>query len=64
MKTIDAQQQSRIFNITDHFDDFTFAGLTLTGGRTTGDNPLLSVLHSGGAVHSDSNGDLFIEKTG
>ena len=33
--TIDANQLSRIFNITATTGDFTFGGLTLTGGRTT-----------------------------
>ena len=32
--TIDAQQQSRIFNITAETGDFTIAGMTLTGGQT------------------------------
>ena len=34
--TIDANELSRIFNITATTGDFTLGGLTLTGGRTTG----------------------------
>ena len=44
--TIDAQQQSRIFNITAETGDFTIAGMTLTGGQTTGDNAAGTKTHS------------------
>ena len=37
--TIDANELSRIFNITATTGDFTLGGLTLTGGRTTDNNP-------------------------
>ena len=36
--TIDAQQQSRIFNITATTGDFNIVGMTITGGQMTGDN--------------------------
>ena len=54
--TIDAQQQSRIFNITATTGDFTLAGLTLTGGRTIVD----STLGRGGAIRSTTDGNLAI----
>ncbi len=55
--TIDANNASRIFNITTTggfvFDGITLAGLTLTGGRTTGDNANFSdTTFSGGAIRS------------
>jgi hypothetical protein len=53
--TIDANRQSRIFNITASSGDFTLAGLTLTGGRTTGEN--------GGAVKSVTSGTLTIDRS-
>ncbi len=43
---IDAQQQSRIFNITAENDDFAIEGLTLTNGKTTGSD------EGGGAIRS------------
>ena len=61
--TIDAQQQSRVFNITATTGDFTLTGLSLTGGRTI-DNSISSVgLGSGGAVRSLTTGNLTIEKS-
>ena len=49
--TVDANQLSRIFNITAATGDFTLAGLTLTGGKTIGDNANSSdTTFSGGAV--------------
>ena len=57
--TIDAQQQSRIFNIVVTTGDFTLAGLTLTGGRTTGDGSSFS----GGAVRSLTTGNLTIDQS-
>jgi predicted outer membrane repeat protein len=66
--TIDAQQQSRIFNIDDlgvsNDFDVTIAGLTLTRGQTTGDNPTFIVhTFSGGAIRSLSTGNLTIEQS-
>jgi len=55
--TINAQQQSRIFNITATTGDFTLAGLTLTGGRTTGD------VDFGGAIRSFSFGLLTLRES-
>lgn len=52
--TIDANLQSRIFNITAAAGDFTLAGLTLTRGRTTGNSEF------GGAVRSATSGMLTI----
>ncbi|MEZ6071918.1 MAG: right-handed parallel beta-helix repeat-containing protein [Pirellulales bacterium] len=46
LMTIDAQQNSRIFNITAASGDFTLAGMTITGGRTTGN------FERGGAISS------------
>jgi CSLREA domain-containing protein len=56
--TIDAQQLSRIFNITATTGDFTIEGLTLTRGRTVLDNQPAVDTHSGGAIRSLSNGTL------
>ncbi len=61
--TIDAQQNSRIFNITATTGDFTLAGLTLTGGRTTGDNVYPAQTFSGGAIRSLSTGSLTIDRS-
>ena len=47
--TIDAQKQSRIFNITAEYDDFTIEGLTLTNGKTTGGTRLEGRSNSGAA---------------
>ena len=55
--TIDAQQQSRIFDITAITGDYTFDRLTLTGGRTTG----RTHDRAGGAVQSFSVGTLTID---
>jgi predicted outer membrane repeat protein len=52
--TIDADQQSRIFNITAVTGGFTLAGLTLTGGMTTSE---------GGAVRSLTVGNLTIAES-
>jgi hypothetical protein len=53
--TINAQQQSRIFNITATSGNFTLAGLTLTGGKTTGNSgDDFDSTYSGGAVRSAS----------
>jgi predicted outer membrane repeat protein len=51
---IDAQQQSRIFDATATAGDVTLEGLTLTGGRTTGDGEL------GGAIRFQSSGTLLV----
>ena len=60
--TIDAQQQSRIFDITAKSGVYKIVGLTLTGGKTTGDNlaipPIFSLptAFSGGAIRSQTSG--------
>ena len=46
--TIDAQQNSRIFNFPGGTGDFTISGLTLTNGRSTLNSPQ----GSGGAIFS------------
>jgi hypothetical protein len=50
--TIDANQYSRIFHILSTQGNYTIAGLTLTGGKTTGDNRLGSTQFDGGAIRS------------
>jgi hypothetical protein len=68
--TIDANLQSRIFNFTAATDDLTLAGLTLTAGRTTGDNELIGGFpgpvtntYHGGAIRFISSGTLTIAKS-
>lgn len=65
--TLDAEQQSRVVNLTASFGDSTLAGLHLTRGLTTKSNqqiiqPYL-LLHDGGAVRSVSSGDLTLDQT-
>jgi CSLREA domain-containing protein len=57
MLTIDAQQQSRIFNISATTGDFTLAGMTLTGGRTTFPSNNTA---DGGAIVSLTSDNLYI----
>ena len=52
--TVNAQLNSRIFSITAATGNYTFRGLTLTNGRTTGGE-------HGGAIRSATSGDVFIE---
>ncbi len=61
--TVDAQQQSRIFNITATSGDFTIEGLTVAHGRTTGNNVTgpNPYDYSGGAIRSVSLGTLTLE---
>jgi hypothetical protein len=61
--TIDADNASRIFNITATTGNITLAGLTLTGGRTTGDNVFPATTFSGGAIRSLTPGNLILERT-
>ncbi len=61
--TIDAQQQSRIFDITATTGDFTLAGLTLSGGRTVVDSISSVGTGSGGAVRSLTTGNLTIDQS-
>ena len=55
---------SRVLNFSGETGDLTLTGLTLTGGRTTGDNAFIADLgraettHSGGGIHFNSSGDL------
>ena len=55
--TIDAQQQSRIFNISATTGDFASSGMTLTKGSTSGEDAAFS----GGAIHSTSTGLLTLD---
>ena len=58
---VDAQQNSRIFDITSTAGNVTINNLTLKNGRTTGNNPDSSTTtHSGGAIRSASSGTLTI----
>jgi len=62
--TIHAAFQSRIFNITATTGNFTLAGLTLTGGRTTGNNGAFpDSTFSGGAIRSLTSGNLTIDQS-
>ncbi|MEZ6071917.1 MAG: choice-of-anchor Q domain-containing protein [Pirellulales bacterium] len=63
--TVDAQQNSRIFNITAAAGDFTLAGMTLTGGRTTGANSDdgNDTSFSGGAIRALTAGQLILDRT-
>jgi len=55
--TIDADELSRIFHITATTGDFTFAGLTLTGGKT-----IVAGL-GGGAIRSLTTGSLTLSSS-
>ena len=55
--TIDAQQQSRIFNVTAKLGDFALSGMTLTKGSTSE----LGTSFGGGAIRSDSSGLLTLD---
>jgi len=57
--TIDAQQQSRILNVTATHGDFALACLTLTHGKTTGDGQA----YGGGAIRSLSDGLLSVNES-
>ena len=61
---INAQGNSRIFNITTTVGDITFSGLLLTGGQTTGSGASASdPTYSGGAIRSLSAGTLTIQSS-
>ena len=60
--TIDGDDLSRIFNITATTGDFHINGLTLTGGRTTGNNGFFpDTTYSGGAIRSLTDGNLTLD---
>ena len=62
--TIDANNTSRIINITATTGDFTLAGLTLSGGRTIGNNSNFpETTFDGGAVRSLTTGTLTIDRS-
>jgi hypothetical protein len=63
--TIDAQGQSRVFDIGASEGDFTLAGLIITGGKTTQDNSGVNseTTHSGGAIRSITTGVLTIQNS-
>ena len=57
--TIDANGLSRVFNITVGAGNVTLNGLSLTGGRTTGDNlNSADLTHAGGGIRFLSDGAL------
>ncbi len=59
--SIDANQQSRVLNIEGDAIDVTLSGLTVTGGRTIGNNSSTGdSTFSGGAIRSISSGSLTI----
>ena len=59
---IDAQQNSRVFNFTAPTGDFTIRDLTVTGGRTTGDNiDFDDNTYSGGGIRFGSDGLLRLQ---
>ncbi len=61
--TIDAQQQSRIFNITATTGDFSVSELKLTNGQTTGaEAEVFDTTFSGGAIRSVTSGLLTIQQ--
>jgi hypothetical protein len=51
---IDAQQQSRVFDVTDSVGDATFDGLTITGGYSHG------ILEDGGGIRSLAQNSLTV----
>jgi hypothetical protein len=63
--TVDGQENSRIVNIMAAAGDFTFAGLTLTGGKTTEDNStaIFDTQYSGAAIRSITSGNLTIDQS-
>ena len=54
---------SRVINFSSEAGDLTLAGLTLTGGRTTGNNGGSETTHSGGGIRFDSSGRLTLSVT-
>ncbi len=54
---VDAQRNSRIFDITSTAGDVTLEKLTLTGGRTTG------LVEHGGAIRSTTTGTLTVNQS-
>ncbi|HEX3601114.1 MAG TPA: hypothetical protein VHU84_13275, partial [Lacipirellulaceae bacterium] len=65
--TIDAQSQSRIFDITATTGDVNICGLTVTNGSVSGDNAFdqatsqYSNMYSGGAIRSVTSGNFTID---
>ncbi|MEZ6071163.1 MAG: choice-of-anchor Q domain-containing protein [Pirellulales bacterium] len=61
--TIDAQQRSRVANVYASSGDVAFAGLTITGGRSSGVNTnYYDTTYGGGAIRSLSTGMLTIDR--
>ncbi len=54
--TIDAQENSRVLHVSGGSHDVVIEGLTLTGGRTSGDNAVNETTHHGGAIRIDAEG--------
>lgn len=61
--TINAGLNSRIFNITAANGNFTLAGLTLTNGRTVGNDATGVTTNNGGAIRSVTSGNLTIDRS-
>jgi hypothetical protein len=62
--TIDANELSRIFTFAATTGDFTLGGLTLTGGRTIGNNVnFFDTTFSGGAIRSLTTGNLTLDQS-
>ena len=63
--TIDAQLNSRVFNVSGEAVDLYLSGMTLLNGRTTGDNvsysEIMQQTHSGGAIRSAAPATLAID---
>jgi CSLREA domain-containing protein len=62
--TIDAQQQSRIFNITSTVGDYDIGRMTLTRGRTVGYTTPGTNTFCGGAIRSLTDGVLTLDDVG
>ena len=57
--TIDAQEASRVIDISAAAVDVTISGMTLTGGRVEGDNATFrDTTYKGGAIRALNTGDL------
>ncbi|MEM7316108.1 MAG: right-handed parallel beta-helix repeat-containing protein, partial [Planctomycetota bacterium] len=61
--TINANQNSRVFNFTAGVGNLTLKGLNITGGLTTADNGFGDTSNSGGGIRFMSSGTLTIDKS-
>lgn len=59
MLTIDAEQRSRVLNVTSVSGDLTVEGITVTGGKTTGNNlAVYDDSYSGGGIRFGANNGM------